>query len=435
MNMKKIEYNTDGTIRQTSQRSTHFILHVLMPLTALACGIAITFYLLNTRPSAAPVKVLPTVTMVEVENVQFSPQQTQIGAMGEIISARVVEIKARVSGEITTISDGFVPGGYLSEGQNMLAIDRSDYELVARQLETEVTRAKSDMAMEMGNQRIAEREFKLLGEAVSEEEKSLILRIPQLEKLQATRDYAQARLEQALLDLERTEVTAPFNGVIEVRMVDVGAKISESTVLAQFVGTDTFWLRLVVPVEQLAWLEVPGKNTVTGSKVTVFPQGNRASGLTRSGEIFGLTASLEKQGRMAQLLVAIDDPLSRKEENQDKPRLLLGSYVQVEVEGISIEAGIRVARTNIHDGDTVWLMDENGMLDIRKVDIAFRGRDYVIVESGLKNGERLVTSALSAPTEGIPLCVQGDGENPQQQQSIGDAEEKEESERRGKRAS
>ncbi|MBU1565810.1 MAG: efflux RND transporter periplasmic adaptor subunit [Proteobacteria bacterium] len=434
MNMIQNEHKTDGIIRQSSPRSTHFILHILMPIFTLACGIAITFYLLNSRPIATPTKVLQAATLVEVEHVRFTPQQTLLSAMGEIISAREVEIKARVGGEITSISDDFVPGGYFPAGQKMLAIDRSDYQLVARQLQTEVTRAKSDLAMEMGNQRIAAREFKFLGEAVSEEEKSLILRTPQLEKLRATLDYSQARLEQALLNVQRTDINAPFNGVIEARMVDVGAKINESTVLAQFVGTDIFWLRLTIPIEQLDWLEVPGKNTTTGSRVNISSQGNRASGPTRSGEIVGLIASLEKQGRMAQLLVAIDDPLSRKEENRDKPRLLLGSYVQAEVEGILIESGIRVARTNIHDGNTVWLMDDDGMLDIRKVNIAFRGRDYVIVESGLNNGERLVTSALSAPAEGIPLRLQGDAGNAQQPQSIGDSETEEDS-RRGKRAS
>ncbi len=145
-------------------------------------------------------------------------------------------------------------------GQAMLAIDRTDYELVARQLESNVTTVENDLALEMGYQRIAEREFKLLGESVSDQEKNLILRIPQLEKLKAALDHAQSMRAQARLNLERTEIKAPFNGVIDSRMIDIGSKITESTVLAKIVGTDTFWLTLTVPIEQLRWLKIPGNS-------------------------------------------------------------------------------------------------------------------------------------------------------------------------------
>ena len=121
--------------------------------------------------------------------------------MGQIIPAREIELKPRVNGEVADINNEFMPGGYFLAGQTMLAIDRTDYELVARQLDSNVTKAKSDLALEMGYQRIAEREFKLLGESVSDQEKNLILRIPQLEKLKADLDYAQSMRAQARLNL------------------------------------------------------------------------------------------------------------------------------------------------------------------------------------------------------------------------------------------
>ncbi len=138
---------------------------------------------------------------------------------------------------------------------------------------------------------------------------------------------------------------------------------------------------------------------------------------------------------MAQLLVEIDDPLSRKQENRNKPRLLLGSYVQAEIEGTPIESAIRVDRTDIHEGNTVWLMDDNGMLDIREVGITFRGRDHVIVESGLQNGERLVTSALSSPIAGIPLRLKEGKDKPSQEQPVGKTEDSADDKRRENRAS
>ena len=82
---------------------------------------------------------------------------------------------------------------------------------------------------------------------------------------------------QARLNLARTEIKAPFNGVIDSRMVDTGSKITESTVLAKIVGTDTFWLMLTVPIEQLRWLKIPGSSEEKGSTVRIFTQGSTLS--------------------------------------------------------------------------------------------------------------------------------------------------------------
>lgn len=435
MNMIKKSHTVQGELQRPPHRFASFTLHILVPLFALACGIAITVYLLNTSPKATPIKPAQTSILVEVEQVSHALQRTLVSTMGEIIPARGVEIKPRVNGEVSDISNEFMPGGYFLAGQTMLAIDRTDYELVARQLESNVIKAESDLALEMGYQRIAEREYKLLGESVSDQEKNLILRIPQLEKLKAALDYAQSMHAQARLNLQRTEIKAPFNGVVDSRMVDTGSKITESTVLAKIVGTDTYWLTLTVPIEQLRWLKIPGNRKEKGSTVHIFTQGSTSPSSSRTGQVIRLIASLEDQGRMAQLLVEIDDPLSRKQENREKPRLLLGSYVQAEIEGISIESGIRVERTNIHDGNSVWVMDDNGMLGIREVDITFRGRDHVIVESGLENGEHLVTSALSSPIAGIPLRLKEGGVSPPQEQPVGKAEDSVDDKRRDKRAS
>ena len=48
-------------------------------------------------------------------------------------------------------------------------------------------------------------------------------------------------------------------------------------------------------------------------------------------------------------------------------------------------------------------MDENDQLDIRPVEIAYRGVDDVLITAGLKEGERLVISSLPSPVQGMAL--------------------------------
>lgn len=419
MNMIRPEdqTTTPGEITRSPNRIVSFFLHFMLPLAALACGIAITIYLMKTSPDAQPRKRPPTATLVEVQSVQAATQQARIHGMGEVIAAQSIELRARVSGEILKISPEFLPGGRFNEGESILNIDPLDYTLVEKRLESESAQIESDIALEMGNQRIAEKEFILLNESVSTEERALILRKPQLAKLQATHAANEAQLAQARLNLERTEVKAPFNSVVETRNVDKGTRVMESTVMAKLVGTDTFWLRLTVPVKQLAWMQIPVNSSSTGATVKVYPRGDSEPDLFRTGHVIRLAASLEPQGRMAQLLVEVDDPLSLKPENHGKPRLLLGSYVQAEIEGNTINSAIAINRSNIHDGNTIWLMDKEGHLDIRTIQIAFRNRDQVIVDEGITDGERLIISPLASPIAGIPLRLAGE-ETPDQKDGM-----------------
>jgi RND family efflux transporter MFP subunit len=433
MKMIPQDQTSTGEIQRSPNRIARFFLHVLLPLIALACGIAITFYLLETKPTAKPGKRPSTAMLVEVQQVVSGPQVTRLEAMGEIIPARQIEIKPRVSGEIIQVSKEFLPGGFFSANQPMLSIDRTDYDLIVSQLESEVVRVESDLVLEMGNQRIAQRELALLGEAVSTEEKALILRKPQLDKLYATKTFAESKLAQARLNLERTDIAAPFNGVITSRMVDTGAKISESTVLATLVGTDAFWLQLTLPAEQLQWVKIPSNSDEEGSSVKIFSQGSTGNS-HRTGQVIRLSAALEEQGRMAQLLVRVDDPLCLKNENRDKPKLLLGSYVRAEIEGITIASGVRLDRSHIHEGNSVWLMDNKGLLDIRQVDVIFRGRNHVIVNGGMKDAERMVTSALSSPVAGIRLRLQQDDAAADQQQAMAAGKNRGEGKKGDKRA-
>lgn len=383
-----------------------FPLHVLLPLIILAGGILLTVYLLKTSPRAEPRRQYPKATLVEVRPLHAEPQQTILSAMGEVVPARDVEIRPRVAGEIIGLAEEFLPGGYFLADQNMLTIDPSDYQLIIEQLESEARKADSDLALEMGNQRIAAKELALLGEQVSDQEKELILRQPQLTKLQATRDAAQARLAKARLDLARTTLRAPFNGIIQSRLIDLGAKVNESMILARLVGTDSFWVRLTVPVDQLRWLHIPATTGEHGSEVRIFAHSGNGQSPPRLGHVLRLEAELEEQGRMAQLLVQVDDPLCRNKENLEKSKLLLGAYVRAELVGKTINSAYRIERTHLHDGDTLWLMTKTNTLEIRQVPVHFRARDYVLVTKGINEGERLITSNLASPATGIKLRLQ-----------------------------
>ena len=116
---------------------------------------------------------------------------------------------------------------------------------------------------------------------------------------------------------------------------------------------------------------------------------------------------------MARLLAEIPDPLALQPKAVKQPKLLLGSYVQVEIEGMLLPNVAAIDRSLVRDGDRLWIMDEQDKLDIRAVEIAFRGQSHVLVSGGVKAGERLVITNLPSPVQGMSLRLKdASGEEP-----------------------
>jgi RND family efflux transporter MFP subunit len=394
------------------------IFRTLLPVVVLTAGVVFGLWMMETGPQAKARPLTRNATLVECRSVDYSTQQTIISGMGTVTAACSVDLKPQVSGEIIELNPNLIPGGHFRQGETLLKIDPTDYSLTVRELATDVAKAESDIQLEQGNQLVAEKEYKLLGEAVSDQEKALMLRQPQLENLRATLGAARAKLEQAKVDLARTEIKAPFNAVVQSREVNLGTRASETTTLASLVGTDAYWVEVSIPVSQLRWVRIPKTEKDQGSLVRIYDSSAWGDGVWRQGRVIRLKTGLEEQGRMARLIVRVEDPLSLQPDHTDQPRMLLDSYVRAEIEGQAVASATAIEREFIRNGNSVWVMNPEGNLAIRPVEITFRGADHLIVTSGIDPGELLIISDIAAPVAGMALRTANntDGNTDGQQQ-------------------
>lgn len=377
-------------------------MQIVLPLLVLMLGAMTLLWLLQTSPKAKPRKKEAKPVLVKVEHLQAVDSKISVKAMGTVQPAQEVELKARVAGEILVMHEKVLPGGRVKKGDILFQIDPTDYEITARQLASEVIKAENNLEIERGNQLVALKEFELLGEKVRPEEKRLILRQPQLKNLMAALETAKARYEQAQLDIERTRIRAPFNGVIQSRLVNVGSQVTTSTPLVHLVGTDEFWIEVSLPVNKIRWLAIPDENSLKASVATVSSRSTWGEGVVRKGEVIRLAADLEEKGRTAKLLVRVDDPLAIESPVKIKPTLLLGSYVEVELEGKQLQDVIVVKRKYLHDGSHLWLMDQEKKLRIQKVEILYKDHDRVFLR-GVEAGEKMIVTNMALAVEGTPL--------------------------------
>ncbi len=355
-----------------------------------------------TRKSAA---------LVEVIYPKRGDYRPVITALGTVEPAREIQLSPRVSGPIISMTKGFIPGGFVNQGEVLLEIDPADYHNNLAMRQSQLHQAQAELEQELGQQRAAQQEFALLGEEIEEANRSLILREPQIRSAKARVEAARAELDMAKLDLSRTRLRAPFDAQILSRSVNLGSQVSPGDPLARLVGIDEYWIIASIPQADLQWIQFP-KAGERGAPAEITKSGIWGKGVSRKGEVKRLIGALDNETRLARLLIPIEDPLARQTEG---PKLLLGTVVEANIAANRLEGVYRLERDYLRQNDTVWVHNE-GKLNIREVNVVFRDLHYVYIRDGLKEGEAVVTTNLATIAEGILLRIEDgttqSGENP-----------------------
>ncbi|HKK17342.1 MAG TPA: HlyD family efflux transporter periplasmic adaptor subunit, partial [Opitutales bacterium] len=210
---------------------------------------------------------------------------------------------------------------------------------------------------------------------------------------------------QAKLDLERTQLRSPFDAQILRRMANLGTQVSEGMPVAEIVGIEKYWVMATVPPTKLPFIRFPDGDE-PGAKVELFKRSAGGKSGQRSGRLFRLIGELEPNTRLARVVVEVEDPLCRKPESAGLPPLLVGEFLEVHIQGESLRDVVRIPNEYLRKGETAWIMSEEDKLEIRELDIIFRDSSFAYLESGISEGERIITSSLSRVTEGAELRVE-----------------------------
>ena len=396
--------------KQTASR-VRILIKCLLPLLVLCAGIAGASYIKNS--SSKPRRQPPPANapFVQTQTAQISSEQVIIRAMGTVIPAREMLLKSRTSGEIIAVHSEFIPGGCIMAGEEILEIDPRDYELAVTQKQSLVANALYALKIELGQQDIAKREWKLVNGSrpIKTGDRALVLRKPHLKKAKADLEAAKADLAQAKLNLARTKLTVPFNSIIKSKNVETGSQVSTGEKLAEIVNIDQYWIQISVPVDRLNWMKIPRTAEQSGSEVQIQ---YRNQAYERTGYVIRLLSELENEGRMARILVAVNDPLNIKNPENSQPPLLLGEYVRVKIKGRKLTDVFKIQRAALRNNNSIWVAGEKNKLLVRSVTILWRDKDSVLIKTGLEQGEKIIISDLSTPVDGMNIRVLENSNNP-----------------------
>ncbi len=374
------------------------VLMTVLPLVVLAGGL-LGFKALVESRRAPPRRERPHLgPLVRVSAVQPVDVRVEVEAHGTVRPAAEIDVVPQVGGEVVEVSPNLVTGGFVAEGEVLLRIDPRDYELQLRTAEAGVEQAKVQLERTEAEAAAAREEWReLYGDRPPPEDGGLLFREPQLRQARADLEAARARVEAARLALERTVIRAPFAARVRSESVDPGQYVTAGRAVARLYATDAVEVVLPVATEELGWLARPDPRN--GPRVVL--EGTYGAGRGRwEGRIVRTEAEVDAASRTVGLVARVADPF-----RPGRTPLPVGLFVTARIQGKPLRGVVPLPREALREGGVVWVVDGDGRLRFRAVEVARVEADRVLVAEGLEAGDRVVVSRVDAATDGMAVRV------------------------------
>ena len=227
---------------------------------------------------------------------------------------------------------------------------------------------------------------------------------------------AEASLRQAERDLARTQIRAPYDGLVLSKSVDLGQYVmaNPANPVASIYATDMGEIRLPITLREADFLNDPAINE---SNVTLFvdPPPGTPSSSSAPGTLSSSSATAQRSwpARLVRIEATVD-PSSRliyAVAELKKPfenGLRRGMFLQAEIEGKSVEAVYVLPRYALRGSNSIYLVTPENTLTTRTVKILKTDPNRAILTGGLEPGDLVATSPIAYFVENMPVEVIAD---------------------------
>jgi RND family efflux transporter MFP subunit len=275
-----------------------------------------------------------------------------------------------------------------------------------KRAEAALASRRAQLADEEARSRQAIKDWKNLGRAG--DPPPLVARQPQLADARANVLAAEADLEKARRDLQRTRITLPYDGLVRQRQVDLGQFVAPGTQLGITFSVDTAEVRLPVTPTDLAYLDLPSPGSMPGADAPIVELAAEEAGetLTWQARLVRTEGVLDEQSRVLYVVAEVIDPYGVQGLSR-QPTLRVGTFVRAAIEGRYARDLVVLPRFVLRNDDTVLVANAERELEVRPVTVARAEPDLIYISSGIEDGEQVITTTLDAPIPGTRLVLAG----------------------------
>jgi multidrug efflux system membrane fusion protein len=369
---------------------------VAVLILAVGGGLSAAAVKLGRHAEEAPAK--RPVPDVELVVAQGGDVELTLESQGIVQAVTETRAAAEVPGRVLRVSPAWDAGGSFKANEELLALDDADYKAALANAEALAAEAALAVKMEEQRGKQAVRDWEKL--ATGKPDTDLVTRVPQLKAAQARSTAAQAAVEKARRDLDRTVIHAPYAGRIRATLTDIGSYAAPGAPLAEFFATDAYQISLPLSIEDFNFLNVtPG----TPLKLTA-QSGDRE--LVIPASILRTGAEIDRTARTINVVAEI------KPGDHPSPLLVPGLFVKAFLPGITLKNTVKLPRVCLLPGDRVAVVNHENKLSTRAVKVVRTTRDAIFISEGVKPGERVLATVLAVITEGLEVKPVSDTPGP-----------------------
>lgn len=390
-------------------------LRILPPVVVLLIGFLVSRHL--TQNPIEPPKRPASQTLLNVEAITLQPEDYQvvIHTQGNVEPHTETRLIPQVPGYITKVSPSFRDGGFFKKGDVLVEIDQRDYQTAMINAKANLAQARAALETEQAKADQAKENWESLG--LNEEPTPLVLRLPQLIQAQANVASAEAQLEKATRDLERTIIKAPYDGRIRGKGVDVGQYVTPGTNLASIFAVDYVEVRLPIPPREAAFIDLPeqleeGVMVSSNFPEVVFTVDDAGATQTWHGKIVRTEGVMDIRSRQIIAVAQIESPYAPAAA--EKSPLKIGQFVRAAIKGNVLTNHFVLPRSAVREDNHIYLVTSDNKLAKRDITMVWTeaASDNVIIADGVKKGDILCLTPIPFAVNGMGVSPTIDGKEP-----------------------
>ncbi len=363
---------------------------ILLPLILLVVAIVITVILVQMKAPPEKKTIKEYTPVVKTIPIQTNDFPLIVHSQGTVIPKESTILVAQVGGKITQLSDAFNRGDFIKAGDVLAWIDDSDYQTQLIEAQANLASARASLQEEKAKGHVAEKEWQQISNASPSE---LGLRKPQLAHEVAKVRAATAGVSRAQRNLERTQIIAPYDAIVESKQVGLGSFVSGGSVIGEVARVDVGEIRLPITDKDLQYLINQGVD----AQVVLNAQFN-GEPVQWQGVIVRNEGIIDSKSRMNYLVAQVKTPYKLANP------LRFGSYVSADIIGVTVKNAAVIPRYLIEERG-IALMTTDNTLHFEPIEIIRQEESHVVISADFSKYNQLITSTLDVPLEGMKLTT------------------------------
>lgn len=342
----------------------------LLILAAVLTGIKLIFFSKKDTSAGAGSGGGKSKSAIAVNGIIVTGEglEEQLTSTGTIQANEAAELRSEVSGKIIKLN--IVEGSKVSKGTLLVKINDAD-------LQASLSKIESQLKL---NETKADRLNQLLTlNGISKEE---------FEELQNMIDANKADVKFLKAQIEKTEIRAPFDGIIGLRTVSEGSYVSSDKVIATIQQINPVKIDFSLPEKYSSRIK-------SGGSVSFTVEGNKE---TFKGTIYAIEPKIEAATRTVNIRARCD--------NSDAS-LLPGSFAKIQLVLDKTDQALMVptqAVIPVLKGKKVFV-SQNGIALSRMIDTGVRTESHVEVTDGLLTGDTVIVTGIMQLRDSVPVQV------------------------------